>query len=323
MKPLHHVAKILLLNIILLIMIVAHAAAEELPLTVSPELAALVKEGLENNQQLRSQHSRVKALKAEIPTAGAWDDPMFGVALLNVPTDTYSFNQEPMTQKQISLGQKFPWFGKLDLKTQYAVLEAKKAEAKWTMQQLALAKQIISSYYELAFIGRSQAINQELMDKLNQLLQVSESRYAGGKGLQTDVLQSQVELSRLREEQIDLANNRQMAERRLNELLNRPEFQTIPPAAAPAVPEWVMNDQQVGQRALTHNPELLLRHLAVDQAAVGVEMTHKSYYPDFDVRVAYGFREPASNGMERADFLSAGINLNIPIWQGQKQNPRL
>lgn len=326
MKTLRSVPKVLLLNLVLLAIATAPViAAEEVPLTVSPQLADLLEEGLQNNQQLQSQRSRVNALKAESNAAGAWEDPMFGVALLNLPTDTFSFDQEAMTQRQISLGQKFPWFGKLDLKQQNAVLEARKAEAQLSMQQLALSRQIIMAYYELAFIERSQQINGQLMEKLGQLLQASESRYAGGKGLQTDILQTQVELSRLQEEQIELANNRQMTERRLNELLNRPRFLAVAPAAAPAATavRMEMDIERVKQRALTHNPEMLIRRLALEQAGIGVAMARKAYYPDFDLRLSYGFREADSRGVDRADFLSAGINLNIPLWRGQKQDPRL
>lgn len=325
MKRTFPVLKILLLILILSILANTSAiGAEDIPLTATPELAALIREGFENNRQLRSEHSRMEALKSESAAAGAWEDPMFGVALLNLPSDSFSFDQEAMTQKQISLGQKFPWFGKLDLKRQSAVLEAQKAEARWAMQRLALSKQIIAAYYDLAFIARSQEINRLLMEKINQLLQASESRYAGGTGLQTDILQTQVALSRLQEEQIELANDRQTTERRLNALLNRPRFQSIAPAAVPdqaALPD--MTFEHVRQRALTRNPEVLLRRLALVQAGVGVEMARKAYYPDFDLRLSYGFREPDNRGVNRADFLSAGINLNIPLWQGSKQAPRL
>lgn len=318
-------ARILLFSIACLIIAAASSVADDgIPLTASPELSELVREGLENNRELRSQQSRVEALKAESKAAGAWEDPMFGVALLNLPVDTFSFDQEPMTQKQISLSQKLPWFGKLDLKSRNAVIEAEKAKVKLEMQRLMVARQIISEYHELAFTARSQEINGQLIEMLNQLLKSSESRYAGGRGLQTDILQTQVELGRLREEGIELANNRQMAERRLNALLNRPEFQTIQPSLTLTSPDTAVeiNPEKIKQNALTHNPELLMRRLSLEQADIGVEMSRKAYNPDFDLRISYGFREEDSRGMDRPDFFSAGINLNIPLWRGQKQDPR-
>ena len=324
MKHLHALPNTLISWAVLLLMVwVPMATAQEIPLTASGDLARMVAEGLENNQKLQSQRSKIAALREEIPAAGALDDPTLGLAFLNLPTDTFRFDQEPMTQKQISLAQKFPWFGKLDLKTQVAVLEAKKAEARLSGQQLALSRNIVAAYYEWALIVRSEKTNTQLMEKLNNLLQVSESRYAGGKGTQADLLQIQLELSRLAEEQNDLADKRQIMESRLNELLNRPSFAKIPPAEELPLPVVALAPEQIKQRALTRNPDMAFNRLSVEQAQIMVKLSNKEFYPNFDVRVAYGQREDDRMGTERADFFSAGVNLNIPLWQTRKQRPRL
>jgi cobalt-zinc-cadmium efflux system outer membrane protein len=53
------------------------------------------------------------------------------------------------------------------------------------------------AYYELGFVGSAQKINERLIKMLTQLLRLSETRYAAGEGLQQDVLQAQVEVSKL------------------------------------------------------------------------------------------------------------------------------
>ena len=231
--------KFLLVSLLFSLIVTTSAGAgeeEELPITATPALAALVAEGLANNQQLQSQRSEIEGLRREIPAAGALDDPHLGVALLNLPVDTWRFNQEPMTQKQVSIAQKFPWFGKLDLKTRMAVLAAKIAEARWQGQRLALARQIVTAYFDLALAVRGDQINAQLMDLVKQLMQSSESRYASGMGLQQDVLQAQVQLSRLLDEQNDLADRRRTQNRKLNALLNRPAFQAVTPVVNMSLP---------------------------------------------------------------------------------------
>jgi outer membrane protein, heavy metal efflux system len=292
-------------------------------LTAPPALAALVDEGLANNKQLQSQRSKIDALRQEISAAGALDDPHLGVALLNLPVDTWRFNQEPMTQKQVSIAQKFPWFGKLDLKTQKAVLASKIAEARWQGQRLALARQIVIAYFDLALAVRGDQINAQLMDLVKQLLQSSENRYAGGMGLQQDVLQAQVQLSRLLDEQNDLADRRRTQNRKLNALLNRPEFQPVTPLVRMPLPFMDLDFQRLQALALNRNPEIVARSLVVEQAAVGVDLSRRAFYPDFNVNFAYGFREDDRRGAERPDFFSAGINLNIPLYQNRKQAPLL
>lgn len=292
-------------------------------LTAPPALAALVAEGLANNQQLQSQRSKIDALRRGIPAAGALDDLHLGVALLNLPVDTWRFNQEPMTQKQVSIAQKFPWFGKLDLKTQKAVLAKEIAEARWQAQRLALARKIITAYFDLALAVRGDQINTQLMDLVKQLLQSSESRYASGMGLQQDVLQAQVALSRLMDEHNALADHRRVQNRKLNALLDRPAFQAVTPEVRIPPPPMDLDFQQLREMALKRNPEIIARGLVIEQAAVTADLARKDFYPDFNVSLAYGFREDDRLGAERPDFFSAGVNMNIPLYRNRKQTPLL
>jgi cobalt-zinc-cadmium efflux system outer membrane protein len=318
-----------LLLVFLLVGLPAHLparAGQEIPdtlLTAPPALTALVAEGLANNQELQSQKSKINALRDAVPAAGALDDPQLGLTLLNLPVDTWRFNQEPMTQKQVRIAQKLPWFGKLDLKTQKAVLEASIAEARWQAQRLALARKIITAYFDLALVVRGDQINTQLMDLVRQLLQSSESRYASGMGLQQDVLQAQVELSRLTDEHNDLADRRRAQNRKLNELLNRPAFQVVTPVVRVPPPIMNLDSQQLQEMALRRNPEIIARGLAIEQAGVAVDLARKDFYPDFNVSLAYGIREDDRLGAERPDFFSAGVNMNIPLYRNRKQTPLL
>ena len=130
-------------------------------------------------------------MKKEIPFAGSLDDPRLGFAILNLPTDSFDFDQEAMTQKQIFIAQKFPWFGKLDLRTQRATLNAVRQQAILDAKRLELARKIAVAYYELGFVATSLETNARLTDIVAQLLGVAETRYATGRGLQQDVLQAQ------------------------------------------------------------------------------------------------------------------------------------
>ena len=76
-----------------------------------PDLQALIAESLKANPEIK-QKSQLKAAAQEtIRPAGALDNPQAGFSLLNLPTDTWSFAQEPMTQKAFSLSQKIPFPG--------------------------------------------------------------------------------------------------------------------------------------------------------------------------------------------------------------------
>jgi outer membrane protein TolC len=164
------------------------------PSLVQPTLDQLIEEGLAHNKEIESLENRVESLKEKIPLAGSLDDPRLGFAILNLPTDTFSFEQEAMTQKQIFIAQKIPWFGKLSLRSQRTALKAMRQQAILEAKRLELTREIATAYYQLGFVAESLEINERLTNIIDQLIAVAETRYATGRGLQQDVLQAQVEL---------------------------------------------------------------------------------------------------------------------------------
>ena len=288
-----------------------------------PLLAQIIEEGLANNGEIQAMESQIAALKEKIPFAGSLMDPRIGIGLMNVPSDTFRFDQEPMTQKQLVIAQKVPWFGKLSLKSQRAAMDAARQEAILSAKKLSLEKQIATAYYELGFVDSSQKINDRLYSLVSQLLKVSETRYATGRGLQQDVLQAQVELSKLLDEKIVLAKNRRVLEDRINAMLNRESFSPIDPPQGLDSMDLSLNGQDLKDEALEWHPWLYVRRAEIDQAAVDVELARKDYLPDMDFRLAYGQRDTGQRGQNWADFVSASVMVNVPIWKRTRQDKGL
>lgn len=302
-------------------MLVSADAAATNPLQPEP-LQALIQEMLANNNELSALDQKVAALKEEARAAGAWEDPRLGFGLLNLPVDSFRFNQEPMTQKQITLAQRVPWFGKLSLKAQRATLNAAFLESTLNARRSMLIQDLTDAYYELGFVSVSLEINQRVADHLEQIVHVAESRYASGKGLQQDVLQAQVEQSRLTEQDNLLRRQRRTLEDRINGLLNRESFGAVAAPAPDGLPGLRSTLPDWQALALEHNPDLRTRRIEIDQADVDIELSRKAYYPDPDFVLAYGQRDADPNGLDRADFLSASVVFNLPVWSRQKQTPR-
>jgi outer membrane protein TolC len=309
--------------VILVVFVCWNASIEAAsPIWAPAYLSGLIEEGLAENREIQSLEARVESLKKEIPFAGSLDDPRLGLAILNLPTDSFSFSQEPMTQKQISIGQKIPWFGKLDLRSQQAALKALRQQALLDAKRLQLAKQIAVGYYELGFIVKSIEINKRLTEIINQLLQVAETRYSTGRGLQQDVLQAQVELSKLLDEKILLEKRRRTATDRINELLNRDRFTMVEPPTELELMSLRLNVQDLTSRMLQENPQLRVKQADIGIAETEVELAKKDYWPDMDFRVAYGQRDEDRTGRSLPDFVSAQVVMNLPLWQKTRQDPK-
>ena len=155
------------------------------------------------------------------------------------------------------------------------------------------------------------------------MLQVAEASYASGQGLQQDVFQAQVELGKLIDEQIELEKRQYTLAARINELLNRPAYGEVQGPGGPTLPELVLDPEAVQRWALEYNPMLRVRQADIDRALVNIDLARKNYYPDMDFNVAYGQRDEDRTGRDLPDFVSASVVVNLPLWQGQKQDKQL
>lgn len=288
----------------------------------APGLDRLIQETLSRNNELQSLKAQLDSLKSEVPFAGSLEDPRLSLGVLNLPVDTFSFEQEPMTQKQVAISQKFPWFGKLDLKTQQAVIRSMRQKALLEAKRLEIARQVASDYFELEFVDRSIDINSRLSEIVNQLLRVTETRYATGQGLQQDVLQAQVELSRLTDEKIELRKMRRTLEDRINGMMNSETFSGINPEES-GYADVALEKEVLLEAALQRNPWLKIRQVDVDLATLEVELAEKDYWPDMEVRIAYGQREEDLTGRSLPDFFSAAVTVTLPVWQKNRQDSKL
>ncbi len=79
-------------------------------------LDALVAEVLKRNPALIEVRERSSASGHLVLPAGSLPDPQVGFSFSNFPTDTFAFDQEPMTSFDLFFTQKFPFPGKLSLK---------------------------------------------------------------------------------------------------------------------------------------------------------------------------------------------------------------
>ncbi|TKB28076.1 TolC family protein [Desulfopila sp. IMCC35006] len=283
----------------------------------APDLAMLVEEAYQNNQELLSMTENAQALRAEAPFAGSLQDPVVGVSVANLPVDSFAFDQEPMTQKQLFASQKFPWFGTLDLRQQVSQLKAMEAEYQVRSRKLEIAKELAGAWYDLGYTIKSLEINEKLKALVTQMLRVAETRYATGEGLQQDILAGQVQHSELLDEGVNLASREQVIRTQIGSLLNRGQFfDHIGPLALDE-PGKIPDRGLLNRAALQSNPLVQQKKVARDRAKVEVQLAEKAYLPDFNVQLSYGQRE------DRPDFLSASVAMTVPLWQSTSQDSKL
>ncbi|MEJ2635695.1 MAG: TolC family protein [Calditrichia bacterium] len=286
------------------------------------QLEPLIQEALQNNPDLKAAGNAWKSAEAQISAAGALPDPVLGINMLNLPVNTFKFDQEPMTGKQISLMQAFPFPGKQGLRSDIAREGAKASQMQYAELRDQLVKNVKSVYYELFYADKGIETAEKNEALLKEFSRIAETRYQVGKGLQQDVLKAQLQLLKVDDQLINLRQRRETLAAQLNTLLNRaPET----PVGKPVVAKTVF--LHAGLDSLKNladgNRPLLKSWAAVlGQSSKKVDLAKKGYLPDFSLGAAYTQRDVLENGSGGVDFLSGTFSVSLPVyfWKKQKKN---
>lgn len=283
----------------------------------------LIQEAVNNNPQLISFYSKSLADEAKIPQVGSLPDPVLSFNLMNLPVNSFDFDQEPMTGKQIGLMQKFPFPGKLTLKEKIFSMNAEVSQQKYNELKNQVISEIKKAYYDLFFVDTAVKTTEKNQSLLTEFVKIAETKYSVGKGLQQDVLKAQVELSKMMDKLIQLQQKREVLEARINTLLNRPVDAELGQASEPAFTDLAGNYENIKQISLENRPLIKAWQAMKKQSVERVNLAYKEYWPDFSIGVAYTQRDELQNGMPGYDFLSGGISLNLPIYFSSKQSKKV
>lgn len=282
----------------------------------------LIEEAIKNNPELKTFEEKIQVFKERPSQARSLDDPRLRLSIMNLPVDTFRFNQEAMTQKQTSIMQKFPFPGKLSLKGNMAEKELEIVREEYVDKKNKIIMQVEVTYQNLLFINKAIEITEENKHLLREFVKIAETKYSVGKGIQQDVLKAQVELSKMIDQSILLDQKKKTEEARLNTLLNRPTQMPFADLGQIQQSHFSLPFEDLQRIAEDNHPVLYgLRHL-IDRSKFAARLAEKEYYPDFDVGVSYGQRDDSSTS-ERADFISAFVTVNIPLWYKTKQSRKV
>ncbi len=302
-----------------------------LPLEVYPQdagrhvarLSELIKEAVENSPRIEAALRQYQAAEQKISQAGALPDPQVTLGLMNLPVNSFAFDQEPMTGKLIGIMQMFPFPGKQALATSMATLEASTMKHLEEEARNQLVQAVRRVYYEIFAVDRARETTGKNLELLRQFARIAETRYATGSGLQQDVLRAQVEMSRLEDSMIMWDQKRHILEARLNALLNRPVgsgLDTTPPdLSLPGTgPPQIPAEQVVQTR-----PLLRAWTDRLEKAGIAIKFASRDRWPNFTVGASYAQRDNLANGALMHDFFSATISLNIPLYAKRKQGAKV
>ncbi len=297
----------------------ASAAHAVLASIDDPGLRALAGEVLDRNPALDAARQRAEAARQVAPQVRSLPDPMAGLTAFVLTPETRTGPQNVM----VSLSQRFPWFGKLDLRARRALSAAAAAGAEAEAQALELVTETRRLAYELTFLDRWRAIVRADHAVLDHYEELAESRYTAGVGLGQSVIKLQAEITKDESRLLQIADRRVALVAQLNALRDRPAGTAIDP---PALPEARPSGELMARlehQALVARPEIAGADAQISAARKGAELAGLERFPDVTVGLTYtqvGQREdaagrtnpPEGNG---DDILGLTASVNLPVWR--------
>lgn len=285
-------------------------------------LKEAVTQALAQNPGLAASSARAEAMATMPDQAGALPDPRLRFGAMNVPTDTYELDQEPMTQLQVGISQAIPFPGKLGLKETAARHMSSSADNDVLENRQQLIARVKTMWWQLHYLDRALETTTRNKKLFRQFIQIARTKYKVGKGLQQDVLLAQLELSKLTDREIQLRQKRKAANSRLNALLNRSadrviQITLVSDIILTAIPDVI----ELTELARKNRPLLLSQRNRIEGAQARLDLANMGYYPNFMLGATYGKRSfIMANGNEASDFASVMISMSLPLYGHRKQS---
>jgi outer membrane protein TolC len=271
----------------------------------------LVREVLARNPSLAQMTAAWQAASAKYPQVTSLDDPMFAAT---VGPGTFAPDDPGINfAYRLEISQKYPWPGKLKLRGQAALADARAAGNEVEDTRLQLIESARSAFYDYYLVARALEVNDANLRLLKRFKENAQDRYQRGLVPQQDILQAAVEIGRERQRRLTLERMREVAVARINTLLNLSPDEALPaPPKQLQVAEALPDAGQLRELALARRPDLqaLANRIASEEAALA--LAHKEFYPDLEPFFMYD-RFMGNNEQNKDLAAMVGMKLNLPV----------
>lgn len=278
-------------------------------------LADVVREALDRNPEIQEARRNVDARRAHIPQAKAWPDPTVTIGYGGNLLPPYTLMRgDPSSARQLMAEQTIPYPGKTRLRGQIAAREAEAEATTIDEASRRITAEVKQTYFELYSTDR--ALATVLLDRqvLQKLAKVAEIRYSVGKAAQQDLIQAQLELSRLTERQTMLEQTRQTLEAQLNSLRDLPVDTPVGPVDEIRQSALLQTMEELQSAAVASFPALKRRQLTTEREQLAVNLARREVRPDFSVGYTYMQRD------SMPDMYGITFSTSLPIFRRSKQD---
>jgi len=283
---------------------------------------------LENEPGITSQDWQTRSLSENAIAESQLPDPKIQLGLINVPTDTFDFDQENMTQIKLGVSQQFPGGNTLDVKQKKIEKQALSIRERKEQRKLTILKTVRLTYLEIYYLEQAKITILENKKLFSQLTEIVKSLYSVGKNNQQDLIHSQLELSRLDDRIVRIDKKIKAQRYSLARWIGIENSQLrlaneLPEWASIEINESVYQDEDALVKQLLKHPIIKEMDHKIEVSRQDIALVKESYKPGWGLNVSYSYREDRPDGIERSDFLTVGTSIDLPIFSAKRQDKKL
>src|SRR6266404_2965281 len=310
----------LLFSIVLVSVSFAQESRSHQTQAVTP-LAELLQEAEQNNPQIHVAREGWQAAKQVPSQVSTLPDPQFQIQQFSVgsPRPFAGYTNSNFAYIGLGVSQDFPYPGKLRLRGEIAKRDVDVVQQQYESVRRSILGGVESAYFQLAYLSKTLGILESDGQLLQQVEKAADARYRSGIGNQHDLLQAQVERTKLLREismhHLEVAKLQAQIKQLLNRAQSSPDIEPfeLPETPLPYTFEELLSASQA------QNPEISGAEKMVEKQKLQVDLAHKDFYPDFNVQYMWQRTDPTQF---RAYYMLT-FGVRVPIYRGRKQRPEL
>ena len=286
------------------------------------DLDRMVYFALNNNPELKSMRLSIDSDKLAAEEKDYLPDPMFEFELDDIMSD---FKQAGMINFFVS--QMFMYPGKLGLEKKAVLDNTVMMEYDLKNMAVNMINMVKMSFYDLFFTEQKLLINRENQLVMQNMITAAESKYSVGKGMQQEVFKSQIEFSKLQNEEYLLVQQKKNILSELTRLTKTVINEKTKVSFRNIDIEFLLDmnhfkfegtdTDKLVKYAFQNRADLKALESKVVMNKTDLEMAKLSRMPDFSVKLGYKilpFEE------KNAFNIMLGINIPIAPWTSGKYN---
>ncbi len=287
-------------------------------------LKDLIDKAIEVSPKIKMLEMKKLAASNRIEQNSNLPDPMLTIGFANLPVNSFSFTQEPMTGKIIGLSQAFPFPGKLSEQADVNRKDVDIVEQEILDAKNEIRKNVIKSYNELVYFRKAIEIANANKDLLNNIAEVVRTKYSVSSASQQNLLKVELEITNLTEkiEDLNSKENSQLAV--INALLLRPNNSSIDTKNIQDIKYQQLNVEALIDSAIKYRPFLEGIKEAKQKETLKNSLAGYEYYPNFNLALQYSFRDKIEKtNTPLDDFFSVMIGISLPLNYGGKVSSKV